>query len=173
MNRRTVFGAAALATIGGGNRAARAQSGGSLLFVPNAPDTSAVPGRSIDRERNPLAWGIRDDQWMKFRDFALTAKAPLTLIVRLNNLRARQFKEDLTELLESIPGWDVEDQGTYTAGTLPPFEGILIQNISEIAPAPDAQFLKNALDAAGILPEARFDSTQPNHLRVVIGAPPP
>ena len=164
---------AALAATGRNAPKAFAQSGGSLLFVPATNEASTVPGRSTDRERNALAWGIRDDQWLKFRDFALTAKTPLTLAVRLNNLRARQFKEDLTELLESLPGWDVNDQGTYTAGTLPPFDGILIQNVSAMDPAPDAQFLKDALDAAGILPEARFDSTQPNHLRVVIGGPPP
>lgn len=169
MNRRAIMRSAMLVLA---TPAARAQSSGSLLFVPPTSEASAAPGRSIDRERNPLAWGIQDDQWLKFRDFALTAKAPLSLAVRLNDLRARQFKEDLTELLSSIPGWDVEDQGTYTAGTLPPFEGILIQNISEFDPAPDAMFLKNALDAAGIPPEARFDATQPKHLRVVIGAPP-
>ena len=96
----------------------------------------------------------------------------MKVTIRLNNLRARQFEEDLAELLISIPGWTVDDQGIYTAGTLASFDGILIQNNSAVDPSPDAQFIKDALLAAGILPEAQFDPTQPGKVRIVIGAPP-
>ena len=131
-----------------------------------------MPGRSTDRERDPAAWGITDEQWNQFRAFALAANKPMKVTIRLNNLRARQFEEDLAELLISIPGWTVDDQGIYTAGTLASFDGILIQNNSAVDPSPDAQFIKDALLAAGILPEAQFDPTQPGKVRIVIGAPP-
>jgi hypothetical protein len=151
---------------------AAAQSTGSILFAPDVPPTTTAPGRSLERERDPKAWGIDDAQWMRFQAAAKASGRQIKVIVRLNNLRARQFKEDLTELLQSIPGWEVEDQGVYTAGTLPPFDGILIQNISSIEPSADALAIKQALDAAGILPTATFDPTMPGAVRVVIGAPP-
>jgi hypothetical protein len=151
---------------------ARAQSSESILFVPEGPPPSTAKGRSADRERDPKAWGIGDEQWARFQDFAIATHRKLKVSIRLNNLRSRQFKEDLVELMASIPGWDIDDQGTYTAGTLPSFDGILIQNLSMFDPSPDAMFIAQALDAAGIEPTAIFDSAQPGHLRVVIGAPP-
>jgi hypothetical protein len=152
--------------------AALAQSSGSTVFVPNAAPPSTAKGRSPDRERNPSTWGISDDQWGLFQAFAAARPMPLKAVVRLNNLRARQFKDDLAELLASISGWEVEDQGLYTAGTLPAFDGILIQNRSAVEPSPEALLIKQALDAAGIEPKAQFDATQPGLLRILIGAPP-
>ncbi len=151
---------------------ARAQSAVGAVFVPDTPPPSTALGRSLDRERDPKAWGITDEQWARFQAIAGARHQHLHVIVRLNNLRARQFKEDLTELLESIPGWVVDDQGVYTAGTLPSFDGILIQNSSAIDPSPDAMLVAQALDDAGIEPTAIFDSTQPGHVRIAIGAPP-
>jgi len=152
--------------------AARAQSAESSVFVPAAPAVQTTTGRSADRVRDPSAWGISDAQWDLFRTFALARNRKASLIVRLNSLLSRQFKDDLVELLSSIPGWEVDDQGVYTAGTLPAFDGILIQNRSAIEPSADALLLKQALDAAGIKPEAAFDATEPGLVRVVIGAPP-
>ena len=140
--------------------------------MPDEPPPSTALGRSTDRERNAQAWGIDDEQWARFRDFAIASDKKLTASIRLNNLRARQFKEDLVELMVSIPGWDIDDQGVYTAGTLPSFDGILIQTNSMIDPSPDALLISAALEVAGIEPLAIFDATQPTHLRVVIGAPP-
>ena len=151
---------------------ALAQSSGSAVFVPDAAPPSTAKGRSPDRKRDPSAWGIGDDQWGLFQAFAATHKRPLKAIIRLNSLRARQFKDDLAELLTSIPGWEVEDQGVYTAGSLPAFDGILIQNRSAVEPSPEGLLIKQALDAAGIEPEARFDATQPVLLRILIGSPP-
>ena len=150
---------------------AGAQSSGSTLFVPDARPSTAK-GRSLERERDPRAWGISDEQWAQFQAFAEASQNRPTIVVRLNNLRARQFKDDLVELLASIPGWTVEDQGVYTAGSLPAFDGILIQNRSAVAPSPDAMLIKQALDAAGIKPPAQFDPSQPGRIRIVIGAPP-
>ena len=151
---------------------AGAQSSGSTLFVPSAARPSTAKGRSLERERDPRAWGISDEQWAQFQGLAEASQNRPTIVVRLNNLRARQFKDDLVELLASIPGWTVEDQGVYTAGSLPAFDGILIQNRSAVAPSPDAILLKQALDAAGIEPPAQFDPSQPGRIRIVIGAPP-
>ena len=151
---------------------ARAQSSGSTVFVPDPPPPSTVKGRSRDRERDPQIWGIGDEQWVRFQAFAAARHTSLQIIVRLNNLRARQFKDDLLELLASIPGWEVDDHGIYTAGTLPAFDGILIQNRSAEQPSAGAMLIKQALDAAGIQPEAQFDPTQPGRIRIVIGAPP-
>ncbi len=151
---------------------ARAQSTGSSVFVLGAPPASTAPGRSTERARDPAAWGISDTQWELFRAFAIGRSQKIKVVVRLNSLLSRQFKDDLVELLSSIPGWEVEDQGVYTAGTLTAFDGILIQNRSAIEPAADALLIKQALDAAGIKPEATFDPTVPRSVRVVIGAPP-
>jgi len=151
---------------------AQAESSDSIVFVPDGPPPSTAKGRSTDRERDPHAWGIGDEQWARFRDFALATHKRIKVSIRLNNLRSRQFKEDLVDLMTSIPGWDIDDQGVYTAGTLPSFDGVLIQNSSMLDPSPDALTIAQALDAAGIGPTAIFDATQPGHLRVVIGAPP-
>lgn len=150
----------------------RAQSSASTVFVPDQPPASTARGRSAERERTPAAWGISDKQWERFQYFAESANRPLSVVIRLNNQRSRQFKDDLTELLQSIPGWDVNDQGEYTAGSLPSFDGILIQNRSAVDPGDDALLIKQALDAAGIQPTAQFDATQPMRIRIVIGAPP-
>ena len=163
---RRALGAIALMPV-----AARAQPSGSTVFIPDAAAPSTVPGRSPNRERNRHAWGIDDAQWTQFQAAANANHTLLRVVVRLNNLRARQFKEDLVELLASIPGWEVQDQGDYTAGTLPPFDGIVIQNRSAVEPTADAMTIKQALDAAGIKPEARFDPTQPTLMRILIGAP--
>ena len=152
--------------------ATRAQSSGSTVFTPDTALPSTVPGRSPNRDRDPRAWGINDAQWTLFQAAATVSHRQLKVVVRLNNLRARQFKEDLVELLASIPGWEAEDQGVYTSGTLPAFDGILIQNTSAVAPSADALSIKQALDAAGIEPTAEFDPTQPGRIRIVIGAPP-
>lgn len=151
---------------------AYAQSSGSVVFMPDTPPPSTAIGRSADRERDPKAWGITDEQWARFQAAAGASHQRLHVIVRLNNLRARQFKEDLTELFRSIPDWEVDDHGVYTAGTLPSFDGILIQNVSLVDPSPDAMRVAQALEAAGIEPTAIFDATQPGRVRVVIGAPP-
>ena len=126
---RRALGAIALLPV-----AARGQPSGSTVFIPDAAAPSTVPGRSPNRERNPHAWGIDDAQRTLFQAAANANPTLLRVVVRLNNLRARQFKEDLVELLVSIPGWEVEDQGVYTAGTLPPFDGIVIQNRSAVEP---------------------------------------
>ena len=160
------------AWVGCHGRVTRAQSGGSLVLMPEPGAAQPAPGRSPDRPRDARAWGISDEQWRAFQSFAHPRGGPISLAIRLNNLRARQFKEDLAELLATVPGWEVEDQGTYTAGSLVMFDGILIQNRSALDPTPEAQLIKEALDAAGIGPEARFDATQPNKIRIVIGAPP-
>jgi hypothetical protein len=152
--------------------AARAQSTGSSVFVLDAPPASTVPGRSTERARDPSAWGISDAQWGLFRTFAIASNRTIKVTVRLNSLLSRQFKDDLVELLSSIPGWEVDDQGIYTAGTLASFDGILIQNRSAVQPSDDALLIKQALDAAGIKPEAAFDATDPRLMRIVIGAPP-
>lgn len=151
---------------------ARAQSSGGALFMPAHGQENAAPGRSLERLRDPAAWGIDDAQWRRFQAAARASGAQVRVVVRLNNLRARQFKADLVELLASIPGWEVEDQGDYTAGSLPPVDGILIQNISAIEPSDGALTIKRALDEAGIKPEATFDPTQPTRIRIVVGAPP-
>ncbi len=164
--------AAGLIVLGMYPLAARAESSDGVVFMPDGPPASTAKGRSPDRERDPDAWGISDAQWAKFQAIATASQHNLRVIVRLNNLRARQFKEDLKELLQSIPGWDVDDQGTYTAGTLASFNGILIQNRGALDPSPDALLIKQALDAAGIKPEAQFDATAPDVVRIVIGAPP-
>ena len=149
-----------------------AEEPNSRLFVPDTAADDVAIGRSTDRERRPTAWGIDDKQWTLFRAYAIASQSQVKVGVRLNNLRSRQFKDDLVELLASIPGWDIDDQGVYTAGSLPPFDGILIQNRSAVDPSPEALLIKRALDAAGIEPEAQFDPTQPRTVRVAIGAPP-
>ncbi len=148
------------------------QSADSLVFVPDGPPPSTAQGRSPDRERDPKAWGIGDEQWGRFRAFALAAQRKVEASIRLNNLRSRQFKDDLVELMTSIPGWEIDDQGVYTAGSLPSFDGVLIQTNSMFDPSPEALLIAQALDAGGIEPTAIFDATQPTHIRVVIGAPP-
>ena len=163
---------AGLVTFGTNPLPARADPSGSVVFIPDAPPPSTARGRSSDRERDPRAWGITDEQWARFQAIAGARHKQMHVIVRLNNLRARQFKEDLTELFLSIPGWVVDDQGIYTAGTLPSFAGILIQNTSMVEPSFDAMAVAQALDDAGIEPTAIFDSTQPGQVRIVIGAPP-
>lgn len=150
----------------------RAEPSGSSVFIPDTPSASMAQGRSLDRMRDPRAWGIDDTEWEKFRAIAIASRKRVTVIVRLNNLRARQFKDDLVELLASIPGWEVDDQGAYTAGSLSAFDGILIQNRSAVDPADEALLIKNTLDAAGIRPAAHFDPTRPGVVRIVIGAPP-
>lgn len=150
---------------------AAAQTAGTV-FVPDSASPHTKHRRSIDRERVPGAWGITDEQWDKFKDFAIASGKRLKVAVRLNSLRAKNFKDDLTELLSSIPGWEIEDQGTYTAGTLASFDGILIQNSSALDPTADARLMMDAFNGAGILPVPNYDATEPGRVRIAIGAPP-
>ncbi len=151
---------------------ARAQPTGSSMFVPQSDAPDAPHRRSIDRPRIPGAWGISDSQWDKFKAFAIASGQKLTVSVRLNSLRARNFKDDLTELLSSIPGWQVNDEGTYTAGTLDSFDGIMIQNSSAVDPSPQARLIMDAFKAADIKPAPFYDPSEPGRVRIVIGAPP-
>jgi hypothetical protein len=142
------------------------------VWVPGATVTPATRRRSGDREIAPGAWGITDDQWDRFKAYAIANGLRLTVSVRLNTLRARNFKDDLVDLLSSIPGWEVDDQGTYTAGTLASFDGILIQNASALDPTPEARAVMAAFEAAAILPMPVYEAWEPGRIRIVVGAPP-
>ncbi len=115
---------------------------------------------------------ISDAQWDRFAAVITQARSPLRVSVRLNTLRSRIFKDDLVDLLSSLPDCEVDDQGTYTAGTLTAFDGILIQNASAIDPTPPARLIMTAFETAGIEPRPVFESWNAQRVRIVIGAPP-
>ena len=148
----------------------RAPSLGTV-WVPGASVTPATR-RSADRQITPGAWGITDDQWDRFKAYAIANGLRLKVSVRLNTLRARNFKDDLVDLLSSIPGWEIDDQGTYTAGTLASFDGILIQNASALDPTPEARAVMAAFQAAAIVPIPVYEAWEPGRIRIVVGAPP-
>ena len=167
-----VIATSAMAQLTPPNPGAHATPSLGTVWVPDTPAPVALHKRTSDQPRPPGVWMIDDGQWDRFQAAIAASGVTLRVTVRLNTLRARVFKEDLVDLLTSLPGWTVEDQGTYTAGTLESFDGILIQNASALNPTPEAAALKAALDAAGIRPEAVYDATQPDQVRIVIGAPP-
>ena len=141
-------------------------------MIPGGGPAGTKMRHSIDRVRPPDDWSIADAQWDAMEQVLKESKEKHEVSIRLNDLRGRTFKEDLVELLSSIPGWDIDDQGTYTAGTLEPFAGVLIQNRSAIDPSPGAALIMKAFDTAAVEPLPRYDATQPQKLRIVVGAPP-
>ena len=121
---------------------------------------------------DPRRWGFNTQQAENFKRSLTSAGGQGTVIIRLNDNLSRTMRDQLVTLIQSVPGWNVVNQGDFTTGTLGDIHGLSIYTRDPSNPSFQARALMNALGAADISP-TRIVQQWPNEdFRIAVGAPP-
>lgn len=121
-------------------------------------------------QKDPRAWGFTPAQEGIFSESLRSANAPGSVTVRLDDLLARGFKNQVVRTIATTPGWKVGDFGDNATNTLHA-QGIIIRVPDSSQPPDAAKALMTAFLASGIQPLPIYDSGF-GAIQIVIGSPP-
>ena len=155
---------------GNGNTNAPNNSG---IIAPNSPGSIITQGQHGDNylNKDPRSWGFAQQQWDAFKGALAPSDHPIVVYVRLDDLLARDFKNQLVGLINLVPGWKANDFGDNATNTLG-VRGIVIRVPDANHPPPEAQTLMSAFLASGVQPSPIFAGDF-GAVQIVIGSPPP
>jgi len=144
---------------------------GSTLNAPNNSGivTQGQHGNNY-MNKDPRSWGFTQEQWVTFRDSLPPSSQHFVVSTRLDDLLAKNFRNQLVALINSVPGWEARDFGDWSVNTLGA-RGIVLRVPDANQPPPEAQALLKAFLASGTQPTPVFVGGF-GAVQIVIGSPP-
>jgi hypothetical protein len=144
----------------------------SGIIAPNSQGSIFTQGQHGDNylNKDPRSWGFTQQQWDTFKGALAPPDHTIVVYVRLDDLLARDFKNQIVGLINSVSGWKANDFGDYATNTLG-VRGIVIRVPDATRPPPEAQTLMNAFLASGIQPSPIFVGDF-GAVQIAIGSPP-
>jgi len=128
---------------------------------------------TVNINQDPRNWGFSPGQAEKFRLALSSSTVRGRVLIRLNDSMSRKFKDQLVQILSSVPGWEAYYQGEHP-NTLGDIRGVTI-DYHDVDPHPLAEVLIAAFASTGLMPPAGHVPVQVwknGEVRVVIGSPP-
>lgn len=133
------------------------------------------PIGTVTIDQDPRRWNLSADQVVRVTNALTSSSARGRVYIRLNDPLARNFRDQVIQIIQSIPGWEAYNQGDGMIGTLGDVRGIMIDYQDGPKPPPIAQALIAAFSSAALQPPPGHSSVPAwtnAEVRIVIGSPP-
>jgi len=150
-------------------------SGQAPTTTFNAPNNTGIvtngqSGGTNTINEDPRNWGFTQDQMEKFEESLPASAIPITVYTRLNDLLAKNMRDQLVTAINSVAGWQAHDMGDWVTNTLPDCEGVVIETPDPNNPPDFVKALIGAFQASGIQPQPNIVASSIS--RIDICSPP-